>query len=122
MNSGQKLSIGNLGEDIAENYLKKKGYKIIGRNYGNKYGEIDLVVQDKSSLVFVEVRTRRNERFSSPEESINNKKRRKMFKNARAYVAFHNFKGKYRIDVICVVLDRNRKIKRINHYQGVGVN
>ncbi len=119
MNNGQKLNTGKLGEDIAENYLKKKGYKIIARNYRNKYGEIDLVVQDKSSLVFVEVRTRRNERFGSPEESINSKKKRKMFKNTKAYIAFHNFKEKYRMDVICVVLSRDRKIKRINHYQNI---
>ncbi|MEX1014071.1 MAG: YraN family protein [Candidatus Paceibacterota bacterium] len=124
--------IGEIGEDLAEKYLKKKGYFILKRNYRTKYFEIDIICTfyapaclgfisgGHKSLVFVEVRTKTNEDFGRPEESINKDKKKKLLKAAKLYVAFNDFEGNYRVDVICVVLNKEgNKLKRISHYENI---
>ena len=57
MNSFKK-DIGNYGEELSLTYLRDKGYKIISRNFRNKYGEIDLICKIKDLLIFIEVKSR----------------------------------------------------------------
>ncbi len=104
---------------MAKKYLQKKGYRIIEQNYRTKYAEIDLIVCDKRTLVFVEVRTKIGERFGSPEESFNRNKINKLIKNAAAYAIRKDYAKDYRVDAICIVLDEKENIKRINHYQNI---
>jgi len=118
----QNLAIGHLGEEIARKYLEDKGYRMLEQNYKNRYAEIDLVASDKRNLVFVEVKTRIGEHFGSPETSLDKGKIRKVLNNARAYVARKKFRGEYRIDAVCIVLDKNRNINRISHYQNIETN
>ena len=114
------LETGRLGEDIARKYLEQKGYIIIDQNYKNKYAEIDLIAQDGDGLVFVEVKTRTGEQFGMPEQSINRDKMLRLIRNARAYMAIKNQNNmNYRIDAVCIVLDRNKEIERIDHYQNI---
>ena len=113
------LQIGQLGESIAREYLQKKGYKIIEQNYRTKYAEIDLVVVKENILVFMEVRTRTGEMFGTPEESINRKKRKKLMRNAVAYIARRRNRQVYRIDAVCVVLNKDFSVNRINHYENI---
>jgi len=115
----QTLKIGHLGETIAKQYLQNNGYRIIEKNYRTKYAEIDLVAYDKGILVFVEVRTKIDEQFGSPEESINRHKMRKLVKNAEAYVARKRYTKEYRIDALCIVLGKNKSPHRINHYKNI---
>lgn len=114
------LDIGRLGENIAKEYLEKKGYFIIDQNYKNKYAEIDLIVRYKDNLVFVEVKTRINEQFGLPEQALNRNKMYRLIRNAQAYMAYNakNYKS-YRIDGICIVLDENKQVKRIDHYENI---
>ena len=116
------LEKGNLGEDIAKEHLEDRGYKILEQNYRNKYGEIDLVARDNDSLVFVEVKTRIGEQFGIPEDAINFKKKAKLIRNAQAYMSWNkkarNYKS-YRIDAICIVLNENKQVIRIGHYQNI---
>lgn len=115
----KNLDTGHLGEQIAKIYLQNKGHHIVEENYKTKYAEIDLVTHSKGVLVFVEVRTRRDERFGSPEDSINRSKIRKLTKNAQAYVARKRYAKTYRIDAICIVLDDGGKASRITHYKNI---
>ena len=115
----KNLEIGHLGETIAKRYLQNKGYRIVEENYQTKYAEIDLIARDKGILVFVEVRTRRDEWFGSPEESIKRDKIKKLTRNAEAYVARKRYSKVYRIDVVCIVLDEDGGIERINHCQNI---
>jgi len=118
------LEKGNLGEGIARRYLENKGYIIVDQNYRNKYGEIDLIAKEKNNdnLVFIEVKTRMGEQFGTPEDAINFKKKAKLIRNAQAYMSWNkkarNFDS-YRIDAICIVLDENKQINRIGHYQNL---
>lgn len=108
-----------MGEEIARKYLEKNGYKIIKQNYKTKYAEIDLVVKKGNEMVFVEVRAKKGENFGAPEETINKRKLRKLWGNAKAYAAWKKWQGSYRVDAVCVVLKPNGEIGRLNHYQNI---
>jgi len=114
-----RLRLGKTGESIARAYLEKKGYDIIEQNYRTKYAEIDLIAKKNNILVFVEVRTKTNEQYGTPEETINQKKLRKLYSNANAYVGFKKWEGQFRIDAICIVLDSSKNVKRIEHYENI---
>jgi len=112
-------SVGKLGENIAREYLKNKGYNIIEQNYRTKYAEIDLVAKKDNILAFIEVRTKTGEQFGTPEETINMDKKRRLKMNSMAYVARKKWKGLYQIDAICIVLNPNQELERLNHYKNI---
>lgn len=113
-------NLGQLGENIAKEYLKKKGYKIVEKNCRNKRGEIDLICKEKDSLVFVEVKTRIGEKFGLPEDAINKNKTYRLIRNAQAYIARKGLNMiNYRIDAVCIVLDKNKRPIRIGHYENI---
>lgn len=119
MIKNQRLAIGKLGEDIARKYLEDKGLKIIDQNYRTKYGEIDLVGKAQNELVFIEVRTKTGEDFGTPEETINRKKIAKLERNAISYTNKIGWKGAFRLDALCLVLDEKNQPTRIDHYQNI---
>ena len=106
-----KKLLGRVGENKAVAYLKKQGYKIVERNYRNYFGEIDIIATDGEYTVFTEVKTRENDKFGAPSESVNYFKRRKYVKIAQAYL-----KSKGITDAACrfdVVEIENGKINHI---------
>ena len=117
--NNKHLEVGKIGEGLAKNYLEKQGYKIIEQNYKTKYAEIDLIAQNKNELIFVEVRTKVGENFGSPEETINNKKKKKLLGNASTYAAIKKWEGIYKIDAICIVLKSDYSIDRLNHHKNI---
>ena len=80
---------GNLAEKLAANYLEKQGLKQITSQYRSKFGEIDLVMQDQDTLVFIEVRLRKNKQFGGAEASINSSKQHKIVTTAAYYLQQH---------------------------------
>ena len=109
-------NIGKFGEDIASKYLEEKGYKIKERNYRTFLGEIDIISEYKGNIIFVEVKTRRSNRFGYPEEAINFNKQRKIIKNALCYLAKYNlWENNFCFDVILVSISNHKEIKRIRH-------
>lgn len=81
-----RAKFGRWSEDTALHYLRAQGLKLRTRNFLCKMGEIDLIMQDQSTCVFVEVRARRNTRFCSPAESITFSKQRRIAKTAQLYL------------------------------------
>jgi putative endonuclease len=81
-----RKDFGTQGESLVASMLEKKGYKIIARNYKKMYGEIDLIAQKDSEVVFVEVKTRSNS-YIEPENLISPAQQRKIIATAKAYVA-----------------------------------
>lgn len=117
------LEIGKLGEKIAKEYLENKGYSVIDQNYKNKYAETDIIAKHKGVMVFVEVKTRVGEQFGAPEDALNRDKKYRLVRNAQAYIV-RNIRTNpcnyfYRIDAICIVLNQEKQVERINHYQNV---
>lgn len=109
-----------LGEKIACEYLKRKGYKIIERNFRKKYQEIDVIAIFGSILVFVEVKTRRSNSFGSPFESIASWKLRHLVNLAQYYKLLHpELPDDLRIDAIGIMLNANNKVDKIEHLENI---
>lgn len=84
----------------AQTYLEQKGFQAIQRNYYSRWGEIDLIMRDQQTLVFVEVRSRRSDKFGTPLESIRPQKQRKLILAAKDYLLKHPYHGPLRFDVL----------------------
>jgi putative endonuclease len=115
----KNLETGKLGERIAKRYLQDKKYRIAEENYKTKYAEIDLIAHKKDILIFVEVKTKIGEQFGSPEDSINRDKMKRLKRSAHVYAVKKRYAKRYRIDAICIVLDKEREASRINHYENI---
>ena len=81
-----KIAAGRQGEESAVRYLRSNGYRILERNVRARFGEIDIVAQDKEVLCFVEVKTRSSVRFGWPEEAVTFQKRQKLIRLAQWYL------------------------------------
>lgn len=100
-----KKEEGELGENLAVEYLKKHGYKILERNFRIRGGEIDIIGIDGDTLVFIEVKTRRSNEFGTPLEAITPWKLRTLIKSAEFYKAKHpRLPDAMRIDAVGIVL------------------
>lgn len=116
MHTDNKIT-GKIGEELATKYLQDKGYQIIKRNWGNKWGEIDIIARLKNITIFIEVKTKIGEDWGSPEEMVN---KRKLFQVQRMASTYDKIRPcQSRIDVIAVVLNEDLTVKRINHYEAV---
>jgi len=109
-----RQEVGKLGEKEARKFLKKRGYRIRETGFRCRHGEIDIVAQRKDWLVFVEVRTKSNLEFGTPEESITQAKKKKLISLALTYTSTHqDLPPLWRIDVVAIELDDKGKTNRI---------
>ncbi|MCP5004291.1 MAG: YraN family protein [Planctomycetes bacterium] len=107
------------GEDLARKLLKKRGYKILKRNYVCKYGEIDIVAFDRGVITFVEVKARLSESYGSPELAVTNGKKRKIVKTALSYLSENRIPdADYRFDVVSILFTKEAKDPIIELFQG----
>lgn len=107
---------GDMGEEIAVKFLQDNGYQILARNvHYSRFCELDIVAKQKNTLVFVEVKTRKNNDFGTPLEAVTKSKYANIKKGALKYLEEHPVKN-YRVDVIGITLQPELKIE---HLQGV---
>ena len=96
-----RRSIGQKGESAAEQYLRRKGYRIVARNLRSSVGELDLVAEDGQVLVFVEVKARRTDTFGGAIYAVHRRKQEKLIHLAALYLARHHIKDRpCRFDVV----------------------
>ncbi len=92
------------GENLAGKFLKKRGYKILKRNYAGKSGEIDIIAYDKGTISFVEVKTRLSENYGPPELAVTREKRKRIIRTALNYLAINHIDDiDYRFDVVSIL-------------------
>ena len=109
---------GALGEKLAADLLRGRGYEIVEANFRCRRGEIDLIARQGECLVFVEVRTKRGSGFGSPEESVTRAKRERLIALADTYVqSLDRLPSSWRIDVVAVELAENGGVRRLNHIE-----
>ncbi|MBF0119956.1 MAG: YraN family protein [Desulfobacterales bacterium] len=102
-------SLGNIGEELAVRHLEERGYIILEKNYRTKFGEIDIIAQDKDVIVFVEVKTRKLNSIESPKEAITLKKQKKLSILATYYLKKIRGKNmKARFDVVAVHFEQEK--------------
>lgn len=110
--------IGDKGEDYTVSYLKKRGYKILDRNYRKNYGEIDIVARKGDMLCFVEVKTRHSNTVTQPYEAVDFRKRAKIIRTAEAYLIENRLQINCRFDISEVFVDKETlKLDKINYIE-----
>ena len=95
--------LGIKGEDLALEYLQKKGYKILATNWNCNKAEVDIIAMDRSFLVIVEVKTRQSSYFGEPEAFVNKAKQKNLIYAANQFIEQRNIKGETRFDIISIV-------------------
>ena len=93
-NMAEHIDFGKRGEQLAKEYLQKKGYKILKSNYRVGNAEVDLIAEHNKQTVFIEVKTRMQSKFGNPEMAVTQEKRRNMKRVARAYIQYTSCKAK----------------------------
>lgn len=82
----RRLSLGQWGEELAADFLRGKGVKVLERNFRTPVGEIDLIGRQGAVLLFVEVKTRRGHPFGTPQEAVGPRKQAQIIKAAQWYL------------------------------------
>ncbi len=118
--------IGKLGENIAVKFLKKKGYKILDRNFqknikGLKFGEIDIVVKKDGIIIFVEVKSLKQASGIAPEERVDFRKRKTIERMAEIWVSEHKISldSPRQIDILAIVLNFGLRKAKIKHFKNI---
>lgn len=120
--SGGNNRLGQWGEQQARRHLERKGYGIVATNFRCRAGEIDIVARQTNELVFVEVKTRRGDAFGGAEESISPARAERLAEVAEEFLqsqsgAAYRSGTHWRIDLLCLNLDRSGKLLSINHIE-----
>ena len=113
-----KASIGKLGETYSVEFLKKKNYHIVNRNYRSRLGEIDIIAKENQKFIFVEVKTREEHlTFGSPQDAVNSKKQNRIKKIAQVFLNYQKQDdwNECRFDIIEVFVTKKGELKTINH-------
>ena len=111
-------TFGQVAENLAEQMLRKKGYRIVGKNLRIAGGELDLIAEDQDTLVFIEVKARRGNQFGGAHYAISTRKKQQIIKLAMCYLSKHRITNtQCRFDVILVVDIQNHspQITHIEH-------
>lgn len=110
--------LGRRGEEVAASFLKKEGFRILERNYRCRLGEVDLIVEKKEKILFVEVKTRRSTDTVSPLELISEKKQFHISRVARQYLAQKRLQERA-ADFALVVVDWSQSTPRCELIEGI---
>ena len=109
---------GIIGEKIAQDYLRKKGYEILETNFYTKRGEIDIIAQKDNYIIFTEVKTRTNLNYGTPAMAVNSNKKKHIKFVAKLFLALNRMKEhEIRFDVIEVLIMDGKC--NINHIDGI---
>lgn len=94
--------LGHWGEDVAAHYLQQQGYTILERDWQSGHRDIDIIACDQETIVFVEVKTRRNRQFTDPELAVNRQKLYNLKKAVNHYIKYRRIIQEVRLDVVTV--------------------
>lgn len=111
--------LGKWGEDCAADYLQRKGYVIVERDWKSGHRDIDIVAMDGLTMVFAEVKTRRDRVYAAPEDAVDYHKRRNLQGAINHYIKCHHVDYDIRFDVLTVVGLPDGQEPEINHLKDV---
>jgi putative endonuclease len=104
--SEQRRAVGKAGEEVAVQYLLQRGYHILQRNYRCRFGEIDLIAREGRTLAFIEVKTRRSQRFGPAASAVTFEKQRHLIKASQMYMTqMKKTHEPCRFDVVAIDMD-----------------
>ena len=111
------MTRGAWGEAVAAAYLRKKGYRIVKQNFSTRFGEIDLIVQDARYIVFVEVKTRKSDRFGAAREAVDLHKQRRLIATAEQWLQRNPTNLQPRFDVVELYGEEDLPVRSIEHIE-----
>ncbi|UCG43934.1 MAG: YraN family protein [candidate division WOR-3 bacterium] len=101
-----RSAVGSKGEDLARKALRSKGMRVLARNHRTRLGEVDLICQDRDTVVFVEVKARTSDAFGHPLLAVGQRKQKKLRSLAQEFLAARRLEDRpVRFDVVSVRLD-----------------
>jgi putative endonuclease len=104
--SAARQTFGELGERIAERWLRRRGWRVVQRRFRNGHRDIDLVVERDGTIAFVEVKARKGPEFGGPVQAVNYRKRKQLERSAMVWIDRHGREHEsYRFDVVGVLLN-----------------
>lgn len=110
--------VGKIGEDIAVNYFKNNNYHVLARNIRFRFGEIDIMLEKNGVLIFVEVKTRRSNKYGAPFESVSSEKIRKMHLVVRKILG-KMIEKPWQFDVVSIELTPQLRLKKLQHFKNI---
>jgi putative endonuclease len=115
-----KKKIGDFGEKLAEQYLVRRGYKIISTKQKISYQEIDIIANIKDIIVFIEVKTRTSDVLGLAEEAMSSAKLKNLKNGIKKYLNnSQNYFKNVRLDLIAININKQRKTAKIKHYKDI---
>ncbi len=112
--SAARQAFGELGERIAERWLRRQGWRVVQRRFRNGHRDIDLVVERDGTVAFVEVKARKGQEFGDPVEAVNWSKQKELTRSAQVWIDRHGRPTDcYRFDVVGVLVEGDRV--RVRH-------
>jgi putative endonuclease len=112
--SAARQEFGELGERIAERWLRRQGWRVVQRRFRSGHRDIDLVVEREGTVAFVEVKARRGLAFGDPVEAVNWSKQKELVRSASVWIDRHGRPAEsYRFDVVGVLVEGDRV--RVRH-------
>src|SRR5690554_173368 len=118
MNKGEinKRKLGKYGEEKAVEYLEKKSYEILARNFRTNRGEIDIIARDRQFIVFIEVKLRRSLAYGYPQAAVDYRKQVKIRQLAEYFLLKNGLKAEFiRFDVISIVIEAGKA--KLQHFK-----
>lgn len=114
-----KKLLGRWGEEQAAQYLKSKKYRIVGMNYSSRFGEIDLIAENRNVVAFVEVKLRKSAKFAEAKEFVTRAKQERIISTAQSWLQLNETKRQPRFDVIEIYAPdgMSTKVPDINHIE-----
>ena|ERR1044071_8933600 len=114
--SAARQAFGELGERIAERWLRRHGWRVVQRRFRNGHRDIDLVVEQNGTVAFVEVKARKGSEFGGPVEAVNWSKQKELARSAMVWIGRHGRPSEsYRFDVVGVLVEGDRV--RVRHVE-----
>ena len=114
--SAARQAFGQLGERVAERWLRRLGYTVVNRRFRNGHRDIDLVVERDGTVAFVEVKARAGDQFGGPVGAVNWKKQKELSRSALTWISRHGRTGEqYRFDVVGVLIQG--ELVRVRHVE-----
>jgi putative endonuclease len=120
MTTDLRQHLGRVGERLALDHLERLGLRLVARNFRTRWGELDLIVCDDVTIVFVEVKARRAGAVAGPLQAVPPSKQRQVRRMAAAWLAETNGRprvGELRFDVVGVTVDRHGALVRLDHLE-----
>lgn len=122
MKNHNYIEFGSFAESLADKFLKKRGYEILGRNYRKPWGEVDIIAEKEEIIIFVEVKASDSPapKGFEPEKRVNNDKIKRIKRAAQTYIQQKNLDDRsWQIDLIAIELNKDWGTAKITHFKNI---